>query len=221
MLAQFQTAIAAAPYRSLEALSKTVWKALAAGQITDVDADTLSMALEARKAVLLASFSTKPSTSTKPRPRAVTAPQKAAAIERRRRQASSGAIPPDIAKHFTTGEQAVLTVMAREIRRTGACAFVMDKLAALAGVCRTTARNALRRAQQLGLIRVTERRIRWWRNLSNIVTLVCVDWRKWLRIPRRQGWMQKSDEHDHQATNRLSTGLVLGPFVYSPSPRPG
>lgn len=210
MLKQLEAAINAAPFRSLDDLAKAIWKALAAGQITDADADHFSLALEARREAFLAANRIKPSPQIKPRPRASTAPQKAAAIERRRRQASSGELPPDIAQHFTLGEQAALTVMAREIRRAGVCAFAMDKLAALAGVCRSTARNALRRAQQLGLIRVTERRVRWWRNLSNIVTLISSDWQRWLCLPRRpRGWAQKPDTLDYEGIHKASGSCGL------------
>ena len=52
-------------------------------------------------------------------------------------------MPPVIASRFTTGEAAVLAVVAREVQRSGRCEFYLDKIAALAGVCRSTAQNAL------------------------------------------------------------------------------
>lgn len=218
---QLEAAISGAPVASLQNLSGTIWKALAAGQITEADADRLSMALEARREAFSAKGGRNPSSPSTSRPRASTGPQRAAAIERRRRQASSGELPPGIATHFTMGEAAVLAVMAREIRRCGSCTFVMDKIAALAGVCRTTARNALRRAQQLGLIRITERRVRWWRNLPNIVTMLSPDWRRWLRMPRSRGWAQKSGTLEYQdvdgAANPTGVAHLFSLCAYKPS----
>ena len=72
-------------------------------------------------------------------------PDRRASIERRRRKAASGAMPPALAAKFTTGEAAVLAVIAREVQRSGRCEFYLDKICALAGVCRSTAQNALAR----------------------------------------------------------------------------
>ncbi len=49
-------------------------------------------------------------------------------------------------------EDAVLTVIAQGCQRHGRCELCLDELAALAGVGRTTAQNALRRARELGLV---------------------------------------------------------------------
>jgi hypothetical protein len=49
-------------------------------------------------------------------------------------------------------EDAVLTVIAQECRRHGRCELCLDELAALAGVGRTAAQNALRRACELDLV---------------------------------------------------------------------
>lgn len=109
-------------------------------------------------------------------------PDRARSISRRRQLAASGAVPGAIAAGFTTGEIAVLTVVARECQRRGSCAWFMDRIAAVAGVCRSTARNALRQAQALGLVTVQERRRRGWRSESNIVRVVSAAWLSWLRL---------------------------------------
>jgi hypothetical protein len=49
-------------------------------------------------------------------------------------------------------EDAVLTIIAQECRRHGRCELCVDAIAALAGVGRTTAQNALRQARELGLV---------------------------------------------------------------------
>jgi hypothetical protein len=60
-------------------------------------------------------------------------PDRQASLERRRRQASSGALPPALAANFTLGEAAALSVVAAQIRRHGRCAMFLDQVAALAG----------------------------------------------------------------------------------------
>jgi len=191
--------IGTVPINGLDTVARSVWKAMADGQISESDAERLSRAIDERRKAFQATPGRTSPRASKPRPRAISAPQKAAAIERRRKQAASGAIPPDIACRFTTGEQAALAVVVREIKRAGRCDFVMDKIAALAGVCRTTVRNAIRTAQQLGLLHVQERRFRWYRNLSNVITLVCASWGRWLRIRQGKGGrVQKTDRHVQQ-----------------------
>src|SRR5271155_2087282 len=83
-------------------------------------------------------------------------PDRQASLERGRRQAMSGVVPAKIAASFTMGELAVLTVVARQCQRAGVCILPVDAIAALAGVCRRTAQNAMRQARLLGLILVKE-----------------------------------------------------------------
>ena len=123
-----------------------------------------------------------PSKSTLARSRSCTSPDRARSLSRRRQLAMSGAVPGTIAVSFTTGEIAALSVIARECQRRGRCEWFMDKIAAVAGVSRTTARNALRQAQALGLVTVQERRHRAWRSDSNIIRIVSPEWLAWLRI---------------------------------------
>jgi hypothetical protein len=87
-------------------------------------------------------------------------PDRQTSLERRRRQAMSGAVPAKIAAAFTLGELAVLSVIARQCQRGGTCSLPIDAIAALAGVSRTTAQNTLRQARHLGLLEVKERRRR-------------------------------------------------------------
>ena len=112
-------------------------------------------------------------------------PRTDASMERRRRWASSGAIPPQLAARFTLAEQAVLAVVAAEVAKHGACTLVLDHIAALAGVSRSTVKNALRQAALVGVIRVEERRLSAWRNAPNRVTITSPEWSAWLRLRRR------------------------------------
>src|SRR5215204_6728451 len=106
-------------------------------------------------------------------------------MERRRRWAASGALPPAIAARFTLAEVAVLAVVAAEHLKHGRCTLILDHIAALAGVGRSTVKRALRAAQGLGLVRIEERRLSAWRNAPNVVTIMSPEWSTWLRMRQR------------------------------------
>jgi hypothetical protein len=94
----------------------------------------------------------------------------------------SGVVPAKIAASFTTAELAVLTVIARQCQRGGACTLPVDARAALAGVCRRTVQGALRQARLIGLVLVKERRVPGRRSGTNIVTVISKDWLAWLKL---------------------------------------
>jgi hypothetical protein len=106
-------------------------------------------------------------------------------MERRRRWASSGALPPQLQCRFTLAEAAVLAVVAAEVGKKGACTLCIGIIAAVAGVSRTTVKNAMRQAARLGFIKVEERRLSAWRNLANRITITSPEWLTWLRMRRR------------------------------------
>ena len=88
---------------------------------------------------------------------------------------------PEDAGSFTQGEQAVLAVIAFEVRTKGLCALPIDAIGAFAGVGRTVVKTAQRLAQQLGLLIVTERRVTRDRNDTNLVRVTSPLWLRWLR----------------------------------------
>jgi hypothetical protein len=108
-------------------------------------------------------------------------PNRRRSIERRRRLASSGPLPPALASMFTTGEQAVLRIVADEVREHGACDCSLDEIAARAGVCRTLAKRTLRVATRHGLLRVTERPRPGRRHDTNLVEVISAEWLAWLK----------------------------------------
>ena len=55
----------------------------------------------------------------------------------------------------------------------------------VAGVARSTVKNALRQARTLGLLTIEERAQTAWRNLSNVVRVVSKEWTAWMRLARR------------------------------------
>src|SRR5215207_9628810 len=171
--------VEASPRAELPAVAALLWKAYAAGHVTEAEASGLSEAIELRKAL--------PPTQKPAQRRLIgSQPRTPASLERRRRWAASGALPPALASRFTLAETAVLAVIAAEHQKHGACTLTVGHVAALAGVSETTVRNAIREARHLGLVHVEERRVSACRNLPNRITVVSREWLSWLRMRGRR-----------------------------------
>src|SRR3954468_16104410 len=95
---QLRRPVEAAPRLELTKVSALLWKAYAAGHVTEAEASALSEAIEARRAL--------PAIQKPVQPRPGPRPRSAASLERRRRWAASGALPPQLASRFTLAEQA-------------------------------------------------------------------------------------------------------------------
>jgi hypothetical protein len=106
-------------------------------------------------------------------------------MERRRRWAASGRLPPGLAARFTLAEQAVLALVAAEVARRKDCRLSIENMAAVAGVCRSTVKNAIREARQLGLLTVEERQITGFRNDTNVTRIISPEWLAWIRLARK------------------------------------
>jgi hypothetical protein len=193
MLIAEQIAAAVADARTLAALdnlARLTWRGFAEAHIAEDDAQALGCAIEARRTVIRSGsygYSKKQQKPAHGPRRAPRTPDRQRSIERRRRIAASGAIPPSIACRFTTAEVAVLSVIAREVQRRGQCELPVDAIAALAGVCRRTVQNAMKAAMHIGVILVKERRRRGAPSLTNVVQLAEPSWRAWLRLSGGQG----------------------------------
>ncbi len=141
-----------------------------------------------REALVDATPDAKPKAAGKPvQARRGSRPRSSASMERRRSWAASGRMPPRLAARFTLAEQAVLAVVAVEVAKGGECTLTVGHIAALAGVCAQTVRNAQHAAVALGLIRVEERRLSAWRNAPNRVSILAPEWLSWLRLTRKGG----------------------------------
>src|SRR3954468_18821099 len=175
---QLRRAVEASPRVELAKVASLLWRAYAAGQVSEDQASELSDLIEARRAL-------PPAPKPVQRRLIGSRPRTPASLERRRRGARSGAFPPALASRFTLAETAVLAVVAAEHVKHGRCTLVIDHIAALAGVGRTTVKNALREAQRQSLIRIEERRVSAWRNAPNIVTITSLEWVSWLRMRTR------------------------------------
>src|SRR3954467_4935242 len=167
-------AVEASPRAELPAVSGLLWKAYAAGQVTEAEASELSGLIESRRAIPVAQKPIQRRLGSRPR--------SPASMERRRRWAASGALPPALAARFTLAEVAVLAVIAAEHRKRGDCRLTNKEIADVAGVCLTSVKNALRAARALGLLSLEERRLTAFRNDSNVVRIIAPEWRAWLRL---------------------------------------
>lgn len=108
-------------------------------------------------------------------------PDRQASRDRRRMLGGSSALPPDMRRHYTEGLRAVLCIVAGEVKHHGVCDLPIDRIAALAGVCRTTAQTALHEARRLGHLAIKHRPRVGQRSLPNLVTIASEGWRAWLR----------------------------------------
>ena len=190
---QLREAIASASSGpALDNFARLLWRGHAEGLLDDAAAQAIGVAVEARRALFRSRTAYgSEKAAGKPR-RPPCSPDRAASIARRRRIAASGALPPALACRFTTGEVSVLSIVAREIQRRGRCEMFVDEIAARAGVSRSTAKNAMREASRLGFVRTAERRRRGRPSDTNVVTIIDVAWRAWLRLGQGGGVRSKT-----------------------------
>src|SRR3954470_18702329 len=171
---QLRRAVEATPRTELHAVSGLLWKAYAAGQVSEPEASELSALIEAKRAI--------PVPPPRPRLRVGSRPRSPGHMERRRRWAASGCLPPALAARFTLAEQAALAVVAAEHRKRGDCRLTNQEIADVAGVSITTVKNALHAARAINLLSVEERRLTAFRNAPNVVRITSPEWRAWLRL---------------------------------------
>lgn len=112
-------------------------------------------------------------------------PDRQASRQRRRTWGGSSALPPELRAAFTEGQRAVMAVIVDLSKGRGFCDAPIDRIAAIAGVCRTTARDALHEARRLGLITLTERPLRGRKSLTNLVKVVARAWLRWIERAKK------------------------------------
>ncbi|MFE1597446.1 hypothetical protein [Methylobacterium sp. ID0610] len=166
-------------------LSKAIWQGHAAGALGDNEAQALAEHVHARRTALRGPQTAPMLVQARRRSifspkRPQRSPDRTRSLERRRTLAASGAMPPAVAAHFTTGEQAALRIVLDEIRDQGECMLCLDAIAARAGVSASTARNGIREAKRLGLLSVEERRRPGQRNLPNVIRVLDTSLRAWI-----------------------------------------
>lgn len=200
---EVRRAIEAAPRSGLPELAQVMWKAFSAGHLSEAEAEELEEQIRLRTAVPLI---------TKPAPRRTgSRPRSDASMQRRRRWAAAGRLPPQIACQFTVAEQAVLAVVTAEAVKSGDCRLAIDHIAAVAGVSRSTVKAALRQARTLGLLTVEERRQSAWRNLPNVVKIVSREWLAWMQLARRPAAYGGGVKSSTSTNTDRKEGAVSGP----------
>ena len=203
-------AIGRAHGAALDDLTRALWAGVGAGQISDEDAARLAEAIEARrmagKSIQAVTGWVQPKIGPIPRRKPQRPPVRSEAIERRRRLAASGPMPPALAARFTTGELAVLRIVADEFRARKVCSLCLDAIAARAGVSRTLAKGAIRQARRLGMVEVRERRRTGAKSLPNLVTVIDREWVAWIKrcATQRQQGVPKAGETPAQPKTRPS-----------------
>lgn len=198
---EIRRALMAASRMELPAVSAALWRAVTAGEIGETEAAELDGLIRARAAI--------PVPSASPLRRVGSRPRSDASMERRRRWAASGRLPPQVACRFTLAEQAVLAVVAAETVKRGDCRLCHGHLAAIAGVARSTVRATLRRARDLGIVSIEIRRVTGWRNESSVVRIVSDAWTAWNRLKRRSA-ARGSDDISSVPTSTQSLRVKRG-----------
>ena len=162
----------------LDTLAKDVWSLLALGEIGEEEATRLSEAIEHRRRPKALPIARASRFVSRQRP---CAPDREASRNRRRTLGSSAPMPCGMRSRYTLGQLAVLCIVGGEVKHHGVCDLYIDKIAALAGVCRTTVQNALHEAERLGHIKIKRRRVSGGKNLTNLVEITSVEWLAWLK----------------------------------------
>jgi hypothetical protein len=203
----FALEIDRAPYKHLDYICRQFWAAHAARKLTDGEAQSLAELARDRQRARPPSFFRPPSPPVpRRRPRS---PDRQRSLERRRRLSAAGMMPPGLALKFTVGERAVLYVIATEVQRRGRCDLYLDKIAAFAGVGRSTAKNAIREAKRLRLLTVEPwKQAPDW-NGPNRIRIVDQAWLAWLAHGPKGNDSQKSD-YDRQTSILSSHGFPRG-----------
>jgi hypothetical protein len=173
----------------LDAMVRLIWERHLADAVNDDEASYLVSCIERRRPLSRRTSAGKFATIGKlngrisrflprQRPRS---PDRKASRDRRRMLGGSSALPDNLRHHYTEGQRAVLCIVAGEIKRQGVCDMPIDKIAALAGVCRTTVQTAMHEARRLHHIKITERPVPGRKSLSNLVEIVSREWLVWIK----------------------------------------
>ena len=203
---EIRRAIEVASRITLPSVTALLWRAYGDGKVSEAEAEALSGLIETRQtksdtvSCLPPSGTSQDRQSSPRRPGVGSRPRTDASMERRRRWAASGRLPPGLATRFTLAEQAVLALVAAETARRGDCRLAVGHVAAIAGVSETTVRNAIREARKLGLLTVEERQITGFRNDTNIVRIISPEWTAWLRLARTRDPLSKLGSSASTAT---------------------
>jgi hypothetical protein len=174
--------ISQASTSQLDEIAREMWQGWGEGTINDDEANYLHERISQRrgnqgfKARLMRARPNRLAPRRRPR-----SPDREASRHRRRKLGGSGVMPANMRRWYTEGERAVLYIIGGEIKHHGFCDLPIDKIGALAGVCRTTVQTTLHEARRRGLVGITERPRPGQKNLPNIVQIISREWLAWIK----------------------------------------
>jgi hypothetical protein len=181
------TSIVSAGTLQLDEAITAVWADHAAGRIGKTEAEYRDTLLRAQQNLILRPLNgphpiDAAITTRKLRPpRYQCSPDRETSRNRRRMLARGGHMPPDVRTRYAEGEASALTIIAGEVKHHGYCDLPIDKIAALAGVCRTTVQNAVREARRLGHIHWRDRPQVGRKSKTNIIRIISPEWLAWIK----------------------------------------
>jgi hypothetical protein len=176
---------AAADVQHLDEVTKLLWKGYGEGVIGEGEAEYLTNAIQRRRPLGRQAAPGHATQAGRVNGRVISrfvsrqhqrSPDRKASRDRRRMLGGSGGMPNDLRTQYTEGQRAVLCIVAFEIKRHGVCDFPIEKIAALAGVCRTSAQTALHE----GHLTIIERPRRGKKNLTNLIRISSKEWLAWV-----------------------------------------
>lgn len=218
LVGEMAEAIGRAHGAALDDVTRALWAAVSAGQIDEAQALRLSEAIDARrvprKGVQAAAGRGFPPVRVTPPRKHQRPPERSEALEKSRRWAAAGRMPPNIACKFTPGEQAALAVIAFEVAKRQFCDKSLKEIGDLAGVSQSTVKRAIRQARALGFLTVQERRLTRYRNDTNIVRIIGKAWLAWIEL-RGRGGVQPRTGTNTSGLREGRGGAVQGSSVTS------
>ena len=187
--AMYEAINASSDVHHLDEAARLLWTSYGSGAINDDEATYLSGVIDRRRplrrrtapglATQVARINGRFVSRFASRPRQ-RSPDRKASRDRRRMLGGSGGMPNSLRHHYTEGQRAVLCIVAFEIKRHGICDFPIEKIAALAGVGRTTVQTTMHEARRLGHITIIERPRPGKKNLTNLVRISSLAWLAWI-----------------------------------------
>ena len=202
----------------LAELQKQVYLLNDAGRMDDIEAMRLSQVLQVlmrgrpvtrpfgpfpRQGVNTARFAPRRYT----RRRTLSIEQREAAARRRNSASGYGCIPNEIRELLNDGARAVTSIICGQIKHHGYCDLAIEAIAAMAGMCRTTARNAIKQLEKLKVISVDRDSRRGVKSRTNIIRIICPHWLAWLK----RGSAPYKPRYATQGVNALNVAKKMIP----------
>lgn len=216
----------------LDDFCRKLWKLHGQGTLDDDDAQALAGKVEVHRANLkkarsdgLApprSFFPQRPKSDLSRTEAATGGRDPVRWARKRRLGDGSVLLPEFRGLFTEGERAALYIVISDWRQRGRCDCTVEEIGDRAGVGPTTVRNSLRKAAQLGIVRVVERRQWRAKNLPNLIKVIHAGQIEWTKKFRPNLGLKKYGTGFNKPTSSETYGLKdrNGRPSYSPKPAP-